>query len=241
MIPIGLVNKINNAVKQFLTTDWRFKVSDNCNDQYAYGSYSANQSEAELVAAPAAGTEIVVTGFNVSGVATSGEVTLIGGKRAAATIGEGDNGVVTVTATAIGETANDYTLEVVVAAEADTALSASLESGAYTVTLGTDSEGDADATKNTATLIAAALDALDNIGAAASGTGAGTILEAVASQNLTGGTPLVHFGKLLATKVNSNVSDHVNIPCGEASPVAITSTTGETAVFVGLNYDIRAV
>jgi hypothetical protein len=107
---------------------------------------------------------------------------------ATSAIGAGANGVVTTTVTATGEDGNLYTIEVVEGVGNNLALAAALDGYDITVTLGTDGSGDPDDTKNTATLIAAAIDALAGVTAAASGSGVTPISAAVAQQSFHGGS-----------------------------------------------------
>jgi hypothetical protein len=102
-------------------------------------------------------------------------------------IGSGGNGVVTTTVTATGSAGNSYTMHVVAGVGNDVALSAALSGTAITVTLGTDSGGALDASKNTATLVAAAIDALANVTAVASGSGATAISAVSGPTAFTGG------------------------------------------------------
>jgi hypothetical protein len=106
-------------------------------------------------------------------------------KDASTTIGAGDNGVITVKA--IDDITTDKTIEVVVATGNSKAMTAVYTDGALVVTLGTDGAGAADATKNTAILIAEAIDALDEFTATASGTGATAISSAVTEKAFTAG------------------------------------------------------
>lgn len=115
-------------------------------------------------------------------------------KYASITIGSGDNGVVTVTFGTIGTLGNSYSLEVVGGSGVNVAMSVTVANTKITITLGTDGAGALDATKNTATLIATAIDALDGFSAVASGTGATAIAAAIAEADFTGGqygTPCV--------------------------------------------------
>ena len=107
---------------------------------------------------------------------------------ASVSIGAGDNGVVTVTATTLGTEENSYTIEVVEGVGSDVDLSATFEDGAIIVTLGTDVAEALDDTKNTATLIANAIEDLDGVSAEASGTGATPFQAAVAEKSFTGGS-----------------------------------------------------
>jgi hypothetical protein len=109
------------------------------------------------------------------------------GDAATTTIGSGTNGTVTITAATAGPAGNSITRRVVVAATEDAAMSVQLDNNVLTVTLGTDSNGDAAAAKNTATLIAAAIHALPALNATASGTGASSITTAASSAAFTGG------------------------------------------------------
>ncbi len=106
---------------------------------------------------------------------------------ASASIGSGGNGVVTILVDATGSPGNLYAVTVAVAVGLSQALAAAVNGTAITVTLGTDGAGAADASKNTATLIAAAVDALDGVSATASGDGSGTILAASGPTSFAGG------------------------------------------------------
>jgi hypothetical protein len=109
------------------------------------------------------------------------------GTSATATIGSGTNGTVTTTVTLPGLAGNAYTIEVVAGVGNDVSLAAVLAGTAITVTLGTDSGGALDATKNTATLVAAAIDALADVTSVASGTGATAMPAAEGPHPFTGG------------------------------------------------------
>jgi hypothetical protein len=104
----------------------------------------------------------------------------------AGTIGAGANGVVTVRANQLAEPDSAFTIEILLPTDPDLDLEATITSGAIVVSLGTDGLGDPDDTKNTAALIAAAIDALPNLVATASGTGATPLDAAVAEAPLTG-------------------------------------------------------
>jgi len=106
-------------------------------------------------------------------------------KEASTTIGAGDNGVITVTA--IDDITDDKTIEVIVATGNSQPMTAEFASGALVVTLGTGVAGAVDATKNTAVLIAAAIDELAEFTATASGTGVTAISEAVTEKAFTAG------------------------------------------------------
>lgn len=106
---------------------------------------------------------------------------------ATATIGAGANGVVSIAVEAAGEAGNDYSVEVVSGAPSlNVAMEADLVGDVLTVTLGTDGTGALAPAKNTALLVAAAIDALDEFSATASGTGA-TVMPVTAEKDFTGG------------------------------------------------------
>lgn len=107
--------------------------------------------------------------------------------KSSATIGSGTDGTVTVEYDFVGTDGNDYTITVAEGSGNDVELSAVLSGTDITVTLGTDGTGALDATKNTATLVAAAVGAIENITATASGTGATALAAAEAEQAFTGG------------------------------------------------------
>ncbi len=121
--------------------------------------------------------------------------------KASATLGTGDNGTITITADAYGTAGNDFTIEVAVDAGANADMTAVLTGSDILVTLGTGaSAGVVDNAKNTATLITAAIAALTGVTATASGTGADSLTEAVAKDNLSGGqwaTPCKVVGTLV--------------------------------------------
>lgn len=103
-------------------------------------------------------------------------------------IGAGANGVITVTADTLGTEENAYTIQVVEGTGVSANMSATISSGAIIVTLGTDALEALDDTKNTAVLIAAAIDALSGVSAESSGTGATPITAAIAKKSFTGGS-----------------------------------------------------
>jgi len=107
--------------------------------------------------------------------------------KASAEIGSGEDGTVSLEYDFVGTTGNSYTITVAEGDGNDVDLSAVLSGTDITVTLGTDEVGDLDATKNTATLVAAAIDALENITATASGEGTTALDAAEAEQDFTGG------------------------------------------------------
>lgn len=96
------------------------------------------------------------------------ESTPVNYKPATATLGDGDNGTVTVAYDGI-ET--DTVIEIVLAEQASKPLSVAIADGTITVTLGTGAGGAADDAKNTAKLIAQEISKLDGFTATYSGTG----------------------------------------------------------------------
>jgi len=128
------------------------------------------------------------------------EETPLNKAKASIAIGSGDNGVVTTTYDNYGETGNDYSLEVVVGSGNNIAMSAELTGTKITVTLGTGVAGAVDDTKNTATLIAAEITALDGFTATASGTGATAFTTAITEDVLSGGqwgTPCAEVNSII--------------------------------------------
>ena len=103
-------------------------------------------------------------------------------------IGAGVDGVITVTADTLGTEENAYSLEVVEGSGLNVAMSATITDGAIVVVLGTDALGALDNTKNTAVLIAAAIDALSGVSAESSGTGATAFEALIAKKAFTGGS-----------------------------------------------------
>jgi len=107
-------------------------------------------------------------------------------KAAAQTIGDGSDGKVTVTAAVKGAAGNDLDIIVSDAGADDCAMTASIAAGVITVTLGK-TGAILDPTKNTASLVAAAIDSLTEVTAVASGTGGDSLVAAEASQDFVGG------------------------------------------------------
>jgi hypothetical protein len=102
--------------------------------------------------------------------------------------GTSTHAAITVTADLAGFAGNDYTIEVATVATHSADLDVDLTSTAITITLGNDSSGDPDATKNTGDLVAAAISALEGLTAAV--TTAGDPLDADdedGPNNFTGG------------------------------------------------------
>lgn len=101
---------------------------------------------------------------------------------ATATLGAGTNGTITVNAS---ESTTDVVIEIVLGEAKETPMSAALEGGTITVTLGTTDadEPTADDTANTALLIAKEIDKIAGFSAVASGTGV-TAISTVATDDV---------------------------------------------------------
>ena len=107
-------------------------------------------------------------------------------KAASQTIGAGQDGEVTVTAAVKGAAGNDLAIIVSDAGADDCAMTADIAAGVITVTLGKTAAA-LEPTKNTASLVAAAIDSLTEVTAVASGTGNDPLVAAEASQDFVGG------------------------------------------------------
>lgn len=97
-----------------------------------------------------------------------------------------DTGVV-ITVTTAENTDVAYTLEAALAEEVSQDLSVALNGTVINVTLATDGDGLSDATKNTATLVTAALDALDDFTATLEGEGSTVCGETETAVTFSGG------------------------------------------------------
>lgn len=129
-----------------------------------------------------------VTG-DITGTATKAErirkaAAPTNAKAASQTIGAGQDGEVTVTAAVKGAAGNDLDIIVSDAGADDCAMTADIAAGVITVTLGKTAAA-LEPTKNTATLVAAAIALLDEVTAAASGND--PLVAAEASQDFAGG------------------------------------------------------
>ena len=102
-------------------------------------------------------------------------------------IGSGDNGKVIINYDFVGTEGNLFTVQVVEGVGNNIALSAILTGKDILITLGTDGAGALAAAKNTALLIAGAVNALENITAVETGTGADSIAVAIVKTSFTGG------------------------------------------------------
>jgi hypothetical protein len=115
------------------------------------------------------------------------------------------NATLTITAATAGGAGNSLSVRCVNGVGNDQALAAAISGGLITITLGTDSGGSPDDTKNTGTLVAAAVDALDEVTCTTSGTGAG-IVATFAQQSLTNGHDK---WSVTALAKQANVSDRI--------------------------------
>lgn len=116
-----------------------------------------------------------------------GTATPVNAVASSQTIGSGGDGVVTTTADSVGTEGNSLTIEVVEGVGVSVDMTATLTDSAIIVELGTDGGSSLDDTKNTAILIAVAIDALDGVSSIHSGTGADPLTAAEAEQSFTGG------------------------------------------------------
>ncbi len=131
-----------------------------------------------------------VTG-DITGTATKAErirkaAAPTNAKAASQKIGAGQDGEVTVTAAVKGAAGNDLDIIVSDAGADDCEMTASIAAGVITVTLGK-TGAILNPTKNTASLVAAAIDSLTEVTAVASGTGNDPLVDAEAKKDFTGG------------------------------------------------------
>jgi hypothetical protein len=130
-------------------------------------------------------------------------------KESSTTIGSGTNGVVTVLA--LDDISTTKKIKVVTASGNSKPLSAAFVSGLLTITLGTNSSGVADDTKNTATLVAEVINTVDGFSAIASGTGA-TVIPTVSQKSFTAGqngTPCPMVGLAFVKIVSGTTTYYV--------------------------------
>jgi hypothetical protein len=112
--------------------------------------------------------------------------TPLAGVKASINIGAGADGIVTTKSDLVGTEGNSYTITVSSSGANDCAMSASISGTDITVVLGK-TVAALEPTKNTAILIATAIDALEGVNAIHSGTGATAIGAAIVTTNFTGG------------------------------------------------------
>jgi hypothetical protein len=149
------------------------------------------------------------------------------------------NATLTVTADTAGFAGNDISVVIVTGAPTQNqALAAAKSGNAITVTLGTDGSGVLDDTKNTGTLVAAAIDGIAGVACTTSGTGAG-IVAPVAAQNLANGNDVMTVRDLAR---RANVTDELiqnlerggNCEIHEAQRIA--DALGETLASLGARF-----
>ena len=151
---------------------------------------------------PTAAQLIAESGLIVVSLGTGAD-----GLAASTTIGSGADGVVTITYYTEGTIGNSYTVEAVLAGEASADMAVDLDTSGLTpkliITLGTDGDGLIDASKNTAALVAAQIDALNTLTATASGNGS-TAIAVTAEKNLENGTDptIIATGSDVATAIS---------------------------------------
>jgi len=161
---------------------------------------------------------------------------------------------VTITVTTVADTATDYTLEAKLATGNNKPLAVALDGTVIRVTLATDANGSSDDAKNTVTLVTAAIDALPEFTAVASGDGSTVCTPTSAPVSFSGGvdevkpTNGVHyeirrrdaaqiFGSdgtdLIPVKVGADGSLYVGgitVESVTAANVGISQTEGENVV-----------
>ena len=150
----------------------------------------------------------------------------VGDVSAIASIGSVENGIIDVVVDAVGSNGNDYTITVNTSAVSDANLSVALNASDITITLGNDLL-EVSATKNTATLITAAINLLEGFTATAQGTGEGSIMIAEAVKSFAGGTNKLSDTANTATLVTASINLIVGL-------TATASGTGETPLLLGL-------
>jgi hypothetical protein len=138
----------------------------------------------------------------LSNTATTVTIDTIAGNPASATLGSGTNGVVTITSVNDGIGGNSYTVAAVLGSGNNIAMSVLLTGLNLVVTLGTNGGGTIDTAKNTATLVAAAIDALPEFVATASGTGV-TSINPTSQASFTGGVAIVSVSASTPYKIKS--------------------------------------
>ena len=155
------------------------------------------------------------------------------GTKLSGTIGSGTDGVVSV----VDATKTALSIEVAVAEGANAALAAAYNDGTITVTLGTNAESTVDNAKNTATLVAGAINAIaaKTWTATASGTGATVFTTAIPDTSLTViANALKNTATLVAAAINA---------IADKTWTATASGTGATAIaaFTEVDFDETVV
>lgn len=134
------------------------------------------------------GTPGALLSVGVIGNDVTANLATSAGTKASVVLGTNSpNGLVTVEADDVGEAGNALSAEVVLGVGNNQPLAAALADGKLTVTLATDGTGDPDDAANTANLVAAAVDAIEGLAAAAGGDGLASLSQAQAEAPFTGG------------------------------------------------------
>ncbi|OGO84384.1 MAG: hypothetical protein A2Y24_07120 [Clostridiales bacterium GWE2_32_10] len=128
---------------------------------------------------------------------------------ASTTIGAGTNGVVTITAEEAGYAGNSLAIKVVLDNEDDEAdnLTVTITEGVITVKLADNADNSLAEASNTALLVAAEIDDLDEVEAEASGTGVTAFAAAVAQKSLEDGLDTVYTFDDVETSDISDISE----------------------------------
>ena len=156
------------------------------------------------------------------------------GDKATATIGTGANGTVVVEVDEAGADGNDYTITVNTTETEDANLSAILNVSDISITLGNDLT-EVSTTKNTAALIAQAINLIEGFTATASGTGEDSIIEAIAQTSFTGGglNPSVDGVKNTATAIAEAIDDLEGFTATMTGSGGVLAVTVEPIAFTG--------
>jgi hypothetical protein len=147
----------------------------------------------------------------LSNTNTSIAIDIIAGTPASGVIGSGANGTVTASSVNDGIGGNEYTIQALLGVGANVTMSVLLTGLNLVVTLGTNGAGTIDMAKNTAALIATAIDALPEFTAVASGTGADS-LNGTTVIDFTGGEAIIAVGPSTKYKIKSTKTINNPIP-----------------------------
>lgn len=113
----------------------------------------------------------------------------------------------------VGTEGNDYSVEIVAGVGNSIDLSAVLSGTKITITLATTAAGALDATKNTAKLIVAEINKIENFTATMNGTGALAYAAAITESDLTGGQYATPCNASSAVIVIDNTIYFTDKPC----------------------------
>jgi len=138
-----------------------------------------------------------------------------------------------ITTVCVADGGNDYTIESALNAEASQDLAVALVGDVITVTLATGVGGLSDDAKNTATLVAAAIDGLAEFtSSVTTGDGSGVVPETTAAVAFSGGVdevkPVAGTRYVITKKQNSDVSLSGSYPA-QATPFVSTADSGANA------------